>query len=79
MICKKIKMSIAETARLKILIGIVLSILVLVSYWGVVENDFIGFDDPQYVTENPSGTARLERGDGGLGVYDSPMRATGIP
>jgi Tfp pilus assembly protein PilF len=29
-----------------------LSILVLVSYWGVVGNDFIGFDDPQYVTEN---------------------------
>ena len=26
--------------------------LVLVSYWGVMENDFIAFDDPQYVTDN---------------------------
>ncbi|MCX5823321.1 MAG: tetratricopeptide repeat protein [Deltaproteobacteria bacterium] len=46
-------MSIAGTARLKILIGIGLSILVLVCYRGVVENDFIRFDDPQYVMENP--------------------------
>ncbi len=46
-------MLIAETARLKILIGIVLSILLLLSYWGVAENHFIAFDDPQYVTENP--------------------------
>ncbi len=45
-------MAISEPARLKILIGIGLSILVLISYWGVAENDFIRFDDPQYVTEN---------------------------
>ena len=57
-------MSIAGTARLKILIGIGLSILVLVSYWGVVENDFIRFDDPQYVTENP----RVQRGLSGEAV-----------
>ena len=49
---RTIGMSIAETARLRIIIGIALSILALVSYWGVVENDFIRFDDPQYVTEN---------------------------
>lgn len=49
----RIGMSIAGTARLKILIGIGLSILVLVCYRGVVENDFIRFDDPQYVMENP--------------------------
>lgn len=45
-------MLIAETVRLRILICIVLSILVLISYWEVTENQFIAFDDPQYVTEN---------------------------
>jgi Tfp pilus assembly protein PilF len=46
-------MSVVKTARLKLLVGIVLSVLAIVSYWGVVENDFIRFDDPLYVTENP--------------------------
>jgi Tfp pilus assembly protein PilF len=50
--CLKIGMSIADTARLRIIIGIALSIMALVSYRGVVENDFIRFDDPLYVTEN---------------------------
>jgi tetratricopeptide (TPR) repeat protein len=45
-------MSITEAARLKITISILLSMLVLFSYGGVVKNDFIGFDDPQYVAEN---------------------------
>jgi len=52
---------IADTARLRILIGIGLSILVLVSYWKVPENDFISFDDPQYVTENPQVQKGLDR------------------
>ena len=52
MICRMIRMSIAETVRLKIVIGIFLSMMVLISYWGVVKNDFIGFDDPAYVIEN---------------------------
>lgn len=47
-----IRISITETVRLKIVIGIVLSMMVLVSYWGVEKHDFIGFDDPQYVAEN---------------------------
>jgi Tfp pilus assembly protein PilF len=62
--CLKIGISIADTARLKILIGIGLSILVLVCYRGVVENDFIRFDDPQYVMENP----RVQRGLSGEAV-----------
>lgn len=45
-------MLIAKTARLRILIGIILSILVLLSYREVVNNQFIAFDDPLYVTEN---------------------------
>ncbi|MDA8124819.1 MAG: tetratricopeptide repeat protein [Deltaproteobacteria bacterium] len=45
-------MWIAENARLKFIIGIALSVLVLVSYWGVLENDFIYYDDPLYVTAN---------------------------
>jgi protein O-mannosyl-transferase len=49
---KKIGMSITETVRVKILIGMVLSIAVLIAYGGVVDNDFIRYDDPQYVTEN---------------------------
>jgi Tfp pilus assembly protein PilF len=54
-------MLIADTARLKILIGIGLSILVLVSYWEVAGNQFISFDDPQYVTENPQVQRGLDR------------------
>jgi Tfp pilus assembly protein PilF len=46
---------------LGILIGIGLSILVLVSYWGVAGNQFISFDDPQYVTENPQVQEGLNR------------------
>jgi Tfp pilus assembly protein PilF len=42
----------SKTLRQKFLIGIVLSFLVLVSYWGVTGNDFINYDDPVYVTEN---------------------------
>jgi tetratricopeptide (TPR) repeat protein len=49
---RKIKMSIAGIIRLRILICVVLSIAVIVSFWGVMENDFIGFDDPEYVAEN---------------------------
>jgi len=45
-------MSIADTARLRIITCIGLSILVLVSYWEVAGNQFISFDDPLYVTEN---------------------------
>lgn len=47
------KMSGIGSARLKIVIGIALSILTLVAYRSVPENQFISFDDPQYVTENP--------------------------
>ena len=50
--------SIADAAKLRVLIGIGLSILVLVSHWAVVGNQFISFDDPQYVTEN----AQVQRG-----------------
>jgi len=35
-----------------ILIVLLLSILVLASYWGVQRNDFINYDDPAYVLEN---------------------------
>ncbi|MHB8907352.1 MAG: tetratricopeptide repeat protein [Syntrophales bacterium] len=59
-------MSSAAAIRLKIIIGISLSMLVLISYWGVVENDFIGFDDPAYVVEN----YQLQRGlTGGTTVW----------
>jgi len=52
MIFHKIDESKPDMARGRILIGIVLAMAVLVSYWGVVQNDFIGFDDPLYVTAN---------------------------
>jgi len=42
----------ADAARSRVLICIGLSILSLVSYWAVAENQFVSFDDPQYVTEN---------------------------
>jgi Tfp pilus assembly protein PilF len=45
-------MSITMTVRLKIIISIILSMLVLVSYNRVVNNDFIGLDDPVYVVDN---------------------------
>jgi len=35
-----------------ILIALLLSVLVLASYWGVQENNFINYDDPAYVLEN---------------------------
>jgi protein O-mannosyl-transferase len=54
-------MMIKDTARYRVLIGIGLSILVLVSYWGVARNQFISFDDPQYVTENPQVLKGLDR------------------
>ena len=53
-------MLIANTARLRVIIGIGLSILVLVSYWAVAGNQFISFDDPLYVTEN----TQVEKGLG---------------
>ena len=37
--------------REKFLITIFLSVLILVSYWGVRGNGFINYDDPAYVTE----------------------------
>jgi hypothetical protein len=41
-----------DTARSKVIICIILSIFVLVAYRAVPGNNFISFDDPQYVTEN---------------------------
>jgi len=38
--------------RKPILIAVILAIMVLVSYWGVLGNGFINYDDPAYVTEN---------------------------
>jgi protein O-mannosyl-transferase len=43
----------ARGRYLPLLIAIALTITVLVSYWGVLDNDFINYDDPGYVTENP--------------------------
>lgn len=53
-------MSIADTARVKIITCIGLSILALASYWAVADNPFIPFDDPLYVTEN----AQVQKGLG---------------
>ena len=61
MISGEIKMSIASAVRLKIIIGIVLSVVTLIAYWGAANNDFIGFDDPQYVAENPRVQKGLDR------------------
>jgi protein O-mannosyl-transferase len=36
----------------KLTISIFLTVIVLVSYWGVQGNDFINYDDPAYVVEN---------------------------
>ena len=38
--------------HLKLIILFLLSVMVLVSYWGVVGNGFINYDDPAYVVEN---------------------------
>ncbi len=45
-------MRIADDAKGKILIALLLSGLVLAAYRGVAANGFIAFDDPQYVTAN---------------------------
>jgi len=39
-------------ARTKLIICLVLSVMVLISYWGVAGNGFIHYDDPAYVVEN---------------------------
>lgn len=51
-------MSIKVSLRLKISMALFLAVLVLIAYRGVVENDFIAFDDPQYV----SGNHRVQQG-----------------
>ena len=45
-------MKLREDIRPKLIIGIILSLLVLASYWGVQGNGFINYDDPAYVVEN---------------------------
>jgi tetratricopeptide (TPR) repeat protein len=44
-----------ERTRLRrlILIGVLLTAVTLASFWPVFSNDFINFDDPEYVLENP--------------------------
>jgi hypothetical protein len=40
--------------RLPLLIGILLTILPLLTYWQVQTFEFINMDDPLYITDNPS-------------------------
>ncbi len=47
-----VEMIFSEKTKLHLIICVVLSALVLFSYRGVLENDFIVFDDPMYVSEN---------------------------
>ena len=58
MIHGKVQMTCSEKTRVHLIICIALSALVLFSYRGVLENDFVVFDDPMYVTEN----LHLQRG-----------------
>ena len=42
----------AGKKRVTLFIVLILSLLAVVSYWGVLGNDFINYDDPAYVTGN---------------------------
>jgi len=42
-----------DHTRRTILIGVLLGALTLASYWPVLRNEFVTFDDPDYVSENP--------------------------
>ena len=42
-----------NNARDALLIGVLLAAATLAAYWPALQNDFVSFDDPDYVTENP--------------------------
>jgi Flp pilus assembly protein TadD len=39
--------------RPDLIIGLVLAALILVAFWPVLDHEFVSFDDPGYVTDNP--------------------------
>jgi len=56
--------------RKEYLIALILIIITAISYWQVKDNDFISFDDPYYVTQNP----QVQKGltiDGALWAFTS--------
>ena len=42
-----------DNTRRTILIGVLLGAVTLASYWPVLRNEFVNYDDPDYVSENP--------------------------
>ena len=48
-----------DPKRLKLLICAVLALLTLITFRSVLSNEFIKFDDRQYVTDNPDVTSGL--------------------
>src|SRR5258706_15801689 len=48
-----------SNARYTILICVLLAAATLASFWPVIHADFINYDDPDYVTENPRVRAGL--------------------
>ncbi len=42
-----------DKIRGALLIGVLLAVVTLVAYWPVWQNDFVSYDDTDYVTENP--------------------------
>ena len=42
-----------DKTRGTLLIGVLLTAVTLAAYWPVLQNDFVSYDDPDYVTENP--------------------------
>jgi protein O-mannosyl-transferase len=42
-----------DNTRNALLIGVLLAAVTLAAYWPVFQNDFVSYDDPSYVTENP--------------------------
>jgi len=43
-----------STIRRPVLIGLLLVVATLLAYWPVHRAEFLNFDDPDYVTNNPT-------------------------
>jgi len=50
-----------DSSRKRIAAGVVLTVLTLVAYWPVLQNDFVVYDDRTYVVENPHVLQGLSR------------------
>ena len=58
--------------KLERFLGLLLVISTIGAYWVLLRCDFVFFDDPSYVTENPQVRAGLDRASS-LGLHDLPF------